>query len=215
MKPETRTHLIGLAREYIATGDVSHDVNHALRVLANAEHIATVEGGDLDIIIPAALFHDLVVYPKNDPRSDKSAVHSAMYARPLLFYVDDYPQQKIIRVQQAIVDHSYGNGIRPSMLESKIVQDADRLEATGAITIMRVFASTGQMKREFYSREDPFCETRKPDPRTYALDLFYERLLKVEERMNTNTGREMAKDRTQFLYQFLEQLKSELHDDLT
>ena len=176
MNSTLRTYLISLARQHYTIADVSHDVNHALRVLANAEHIAQYEGGDPDVIIPAALFHDVVMYPKNDVRSEQAAHESAVLAKGLLDDITAFPQGKIIYVQRAIVEHSHSNGIRPESIESKIIQDADRLEATGAITIMRVFASSGQMERPFYNTTDPFCDSREPEGNAYAIDFFYSRL---------------------------------------
>jgi|TARA_B100002003_G_scaffold240308_1_gene260725 uncharacterized protein len=206
--PEMREILIEKAREIISCDDPSHDINHPLRVLKTAEYIVKYEGGDLEVIIPAALLHDAVNHPKNDPRSRYSADESAIVARDILKQFPNYDPTKIIKVEEAIVEHSYTNGIKPKSLESKIIQDADRLEATGVISIMRTFSSAGQMKREFYNPKDPFCEQREPG--NYAIDLFYKRLLKVGDQMNTKTAKRLAEKRTEFLYSFLEQLKDEI-----
>jgi uncharacterized protein len=72
METALKNQLIAIAKEKIPGTDVSHDFEHALRVLSNAEKIAKEESGDLEIIIPAALFHDLIVYPKNHPEKHKS-----------------------------------------------------------------------------------------------------------------------------------------------
>jgi len=94
-----------------------------------------------------------------------------------------YNKEKIPEVEKAIKEHSFNRGVSPESLESKIVQDADRLEATGAIAVMRTFCSAGQMRREFYDLQDPFCEQRKPG--RYALDLFFERLLQeIKDNLN-------------------------------
>ncbi len=113
-------------------------------------------------------------------------------------------------VKKCILECSFSKGIIPDLLESRILQDSDGLEATGAISIMRTYSSTGQMKRPFYNSRDPFCETREPDTMNFALDLFYERLLKVGERMHTETAKVIAKRRTEFLLVFLEEFKQEL-----
>mgnify|MGYP002642074590 FL=1 len=206
---ELKTKLIEKARRIIDDKDPSHDLAHALRVLRNAEYIADFEGGDLGVIIPAALFHDVIVYPKHSSKSKYSARDSAILAREILESLG-YCKDKISLVEEAILEHSYGKGIKPERLESQIVQDADRLEAVGAIAIMRTFCSTGQMQRKLYHFSDPFCVDRKPDAKAQALDLFYDRLLKVGQTMNTETARNLAGVRTKFLYQFLEQLESEL-----
>ncbi len=205
-----KKQLINIAKERIPNTDVSHDFEHTLRVLANAERIAEEEHGDIDIVIPAALFHDLIVYPKDHPDRSKSQEESAEAAVWILNNIEDYPKEKIDKVATCILECSFSKGIVPALLESKILQDADGLEATGAISIMRTYASTGQMKRPFYHSEDPFCEHREPDASQFALDLFYVRLLKVAERMHTQTAKNIAKRRTDFLIQFLDEFKLEL-----
>jgi len=204
-----RQKLIEEAKKRISSDDPSHDLGHALRVLANAETIARIEGGDPEIIIPAALFHDVVNYPKDDPRSDYSADDSAILTSDILYNIESYDRSKIPYVAQAIAEHTFPKGIRPTTLESKIVQDADRLECTGAIAIMRTFSSTGQMKRGFYNPSEPFCENNNTG-KNYALDLFYKRLFRVKDLMNMYTARRMAEERTAFLYLFMEQLRSEI-----
>lgn len=208
MDTTVRQQLIEIAKENISNDDVSHDVEHSMRVLSNAERIAKEENGDLDIIIPAALFHDLIVYPKNHPDRSKSQEESAEAAEKILKSFPYFSQEKIDKIKICILECSFSKGIIPETLESKILQDSDGLEATGAISIMRTYSSTGQMKRPFYNNEDPFCERRKIG--NYALDLFYERLLKVAERMHTTTAKKIAERRTIFLYDFLKELKLEL-----
>jgi len=204
-----REELINRAYGLIGTKDMSHDIAHALRVLNNAERIAEIEGGDLSIIVPAALFHDAIVYPKDSDMNKYSARDSAKMAAEVLNDIE-YPPEKIKRVKDAIITHSFSFGNEPKSLEAKIVYDADKLEATGAISIMRTFCSTGQMRREFYSTKDPFCDRRDPKKVKYALDLFYARLLHVDKTMFTPTGKKMAQKRTEFLYVFLGQVRDEL-----
>ena len=90
------------------------------------------------------------------------------------------------------------------------MQDADRLEATGAISIMRTFTSGGQMNRNLYNPNDPFRESSAPENFTFSLDLFYKRLLLVEATMHTDFARAIAKRRTEFLKSFLSEFREEL-----
>lgn len=210
MTQELKNQLLKIAKEKISDADVSHDFEHALRVLSNAEKISETEGGDLDIIIPAALFHDLVVYPKDHPEKHKSQEESAELCQAILSDIKDFPQEKIEAIKTCILECSFSKGIVPESLESKIIQDSDSLEATGAISIMRTYSSTGQMRRPFYDPNDPFCENREPDASLYGLDLFYQRLLKVIDRMHTKTAKKIAGRRTLFLTEFLNELKLEL-----
>ena len=202
--------LIKIAERKINGDDPSHDLNHAFRVLSAAEKIAKEEGADLDIIIPAALFHDIVNYPKNDPRRTQSADESAEMAKNILESTKEYPKEKIDKVVIAIKSCSFSKGITPDLLEAKILQDADGLEATGVISVMRTFASTGSMKRTFYNIDDPFAKNREPDDTKYALDLFFTRLLKVREKMHTNSAKKIAGRRAAFLEKFLQELELEL-----
>ncbi len=205
-----RSKLIKIAKEKYSDDDPSHDFEHILRVLSNAENIAQEENADMDILLPAVLFHDVINYPKCDPRAKYAPDESAELAEEILESVEDYPKGKIPKVIYAIFVCSFNKEIIPTELEAKILQDADGLEATGAISIMRTFSSTGQMKRPFYNLEDPFCKNREPNPKEYALDLFYERLLKIKERCHTKRAKEIAERRTHFLLEFLKEFELEL-----
>lgn len=202
--------LIDAAEKNISSDDVSHDLSHAKRVLLNAQRIAKNEKADLDIIVPSALFHDIIVYPKNSKKRYDSQKESAVFAEKILENIGSFPKSKISSVKDCIMECSFGKNILASTIESKILQDADRLEATGAIAIMRTFSSSGQMKRQFYDFDDPFCKKHKPDSMKFALDLFYERLLKVKDMMNTKSAKSIAKKRADFLKKFLSELKFEI-----
>ncbi len=204
-----RNKLLSIAKEIISSDDPAHDFQHTYKVLLNAEKISKAEGGDLEIIIPAALFHDLIVYPKNHAKSNDSQEESSKRAEKILADMNEFPKDKINEVKTAILECSFSKKIEPSTHESKILQDADKLESTGVISIMRTFCSGGQMKKPFYNPKDPFCENREPDYK-YSLDLFYKRLLLVKERIHTKTAKKIAEDRHKVLVLFLDELKKEL-----
>jgi uncharacterized protein len=150
MNNELKDNLIKIAEERQIKDDPSHDFQHIIRVTNLATKIAESVGADLDIVIPAALFHDTVVYKKNSPESKNEAHESAEVAAVVLSSIEEYPKEKIAKVQTCIKECSFSKGINPESLESKVLQDADRLEATGAISIMRTFASNGHMNTPFY-----------------------------------------------------------------
>ncbi len=207
-----RNQLIEIAKEKQTKTDPSHDIHHVIRVMSLAEQIAKSVDADLEVVLPAACFHDVIVYPKNSPQSDTETDESAELAGELLRKMNGYPLEKIENVQIAIRQCSFKKGIVPDLLEAKVLQDADRLEATGAIAVMRTFSSGGQLNRLFYRAEDPFCETGEPVPGGSGLDLFYRRLLVVESRMHTDLAKKIAKRRTEFLHAFLGELKIELQE---
>jgi uncharacterized protein len=211
MDKKIRTDLIKIAETKQVKDDPSHDFQHILRVLSLAEAIGQKERADMDVLVPAALFHDIVVYPKNSPKSKNESDESAAVARQILSKVKGYPSSKIPRVEEAIRQCSFEKKIIPESLESRILQDADGLEATGAISIMRTFSSGGQMNRPFYDPKDPFCKDGSVAFRS-GLDLFYRRLLIIRERMHTRYARKLALRRTKFLRAFLAEFKTELKE---
>lgn len=204
--------LIKIAGLKMASHDPSHDIFHALRVMSLARTIAKAEKADQDIVIPAALFHDIVNYPKNHPKRHFSSDESAKSAEMILKNLTNYPKEKIKKVCESIRQCSFSKGISHDFIEAKVLQDADSLEATGAISIMRTFASAGGMGRRFYNDIDPFCEARSPDDSRFSLDLFFSRLLKIQDRLYTKTAQKIAKRRTLFLKRFLDSLKKDLEE---
>jgi len=207
-----REKLILIARKKMKRSDPSHDINHVLRVLCISEKIAAEESADMEIIVPAAIFHDVICYPKNHRKRFDSQRESAIFAVKTLKKIKSYPIDKIKKVQEAIELCSFSKGQIPSFIEAKILQDADSLEAMGSISIMRTFSSAGIMNKIFYNSADPFCRNRKPDDKNYALDLFFSRLLVVENRLHTKTAKTLAEKRMPILKKFLESLDIELSD---
>jgi uncharacterized protein len=195
--------------EKIMDNDSAHDFEHIMRVYKNAQKICKKEKGNQKLILCATLLHDIVSYPKSDKRSKLSSIHSAKKSEQILKKYD-FTTEEITIISNAIRDHSFSQNKVPSTLEGKILQDADRLDAIGAIGIARVFATGGSLKRPFYNIDDPFCKARKPDDKTWTIDHFYQKLLHLESHMNTKSGKIEAKKRTKVLREFLKQLKQEL-----
>ena len=195
--------------EKIMDNDSAHDFEHIMRVFKNAKKLCKKEKANEKLILTAALLHDIVSYPKSDKRSKLSSIQSAKKSEQILKKYG-FSKEEIIIISDAIRDHSFSQNKIPSTIEGKILQDADRLDAIGAIGIARVFATGGSLKRPFYNIDDPFCKTREPDDNTWTVDHFYQKLLKLESLMNTKYGKEEAKKRTRVLKEFLKQLKREI-----
>lgn len=189
--------------------DSSHDFAHIMRVYKNAQKLCKKERANEKLVLSAVLLHDIVSYPKSDKRSKLSSLESANKARKILSKMD-YSLDEIDVICDAILNHSYSRGKIPNSLEGKILQDADRLDAIGAIGIARVFAVGGSEKRPFYDVVDPFCKNRAPDDKTWTIDHFYQKLLKLESLMNTKSAKIEAKKRTVILKKFLQELKQEI-----
>lgn len=189
--------------------DPAHDFEHIMRVYKNAQKISKQEKVNEKLVLSAVLLHDIVSYPKSDKHSKNSSVESAKKSKSILEKYG-FSKEEIIIVSDAIRDHSFSKNKTPATLVGKILQDADRLDAMGAMGIARVFATGGSLKRPFYNIRDPFCKTRKPDDKTWTLDHFYQKLLNLETLMNTKSGKTEAKGRTKVLKEFLKQLKQEI-----
>lgn len=190
--------------------DPSHNFEHVMRVCRNAELIAKAEGGEMNIILPAALMHDLVVYPKASSKSSRSSDDSADLAEEILLDCG-WRQDKIDQIGYCIRVHSFSKGLIPSTIEAKILQDADRLDALGAIGIARTFSIGGSENRSFYNPKDPFHELqRELSGQDWTLDHFYKKLLKLKNSMHTATARKLAQERTLFMRIFLEQMQKEV-----
>ena len=193
----------------IMKNDPAHDFEHIMRVYKNASKLCKQEKVKSRLVLSAALLHDIVSYPKFDKRSKNSSLESVKKAKIILRKYG-YSDDEILIISDAIRDHSFSRNKIPESVEGKILQDADRLDAIGAIGIARTFSVSGSEQRLFYNKEDPFCKTRNPDDKQWTLDHFYRKLLKLENMMNTKSGKLEAKRRTKILRNFLNDLKKEI-----
>ncbi|HZA61530.1 MAG TPA: HD domain-containing protein [Nitrososphaeraceae archaeon] len=191
--------------------DPAHDFYHIMRVYKNAKMIGQYEGTNMEILLPAVLLHDLVVYPKGSAKSSKSSDESADLAENILQSYG-YPQDQINQICYCIRAHSYSKRLVPESLEGRILQDADRLDALGAIGIARTFSVGGSENRTFYNANDPFCRSdRDLDDMQWTLDHFQTKLLKLEDSMHTETAKKIAQERTRFMLLFIRQLQKEIN----
>ena len=189
--------------------DSAHDFDHIMRVFKNAQKICKKENAHEKLVLSAVLLHDIVSYPKFDKRSKLSSIKSAEKSKKILKKFN-FTKEEIQTISDTIRDHSFSRNKIPATIEGKILQDADRLDAIGAIGIARVFAVSGSEKRPFYNVKDPFCKNRVPNDEIWALDHFYRKLFKLESLMNTKSGKIEAKKRTKVLKDFLNELKKEI-----
>jgi len=191
--------------------DGSHDITHFRRVWALAQDLSRGEGDQL-VILAASYFHDIVNYPKDDPRRSESSRDAAEKASEILAEMD-FPEDKILAVKHCIQAHSFSANIPCKTMEAKVVQDADRMESLGAIGVARTFYVAGRMGSKLFDGEDPFAENRKLDDKAYALDHFKTKLLKLPQTMQTPAGREEAEYRAEVLLSFMGDLRGELRID--
>lgn len=197
------------AEERLQGSPPAHDFTHVLRVAANAMALARSEGADVEACRAAALLHELFNYPKDHPDSARSGDVCAEHARALLDSIEADPAFAN-EVAAAIRDHAFSKGAMPESLTGRILQDADRLDAIGAIGVARCLATCSEMRRPFYAPRDPFCRERPPDDKLWGIDHFYKKLLRIPEKLHTEGAKRMAEPRTAFLRRFLDELEREL-----
>lgn len=196
-------------RTVASSDDPAHDLNHFKRVVTMAKKLCVQEAAKLEVVVPAAWLHDLVIVPKNSPLRSQASKMSAEKALEFLREIN-YPQEFHQEIAHAIEGHSFSANIEVTTVEAQIVQDADRLDGLGAIGLARCFATAGLMKRSFYQAEDPFCEYRNPDDQKYTIDHFYQKLFKTAETLKTRSGQIEGVSRVQYMKQYLEFLRSEI-----
>ncbi len=189
--------------------DPAHDLLHFQRVVRAAKTICEREGGQPEVVVPAAWLHDFVIVPKSDPRRKQASRLSAEGAVRFLKEIG-YPEEFHSDIAHAIEAHSFSAGVEAKTLEAQIVQDADRLDGLGAIGIARVFATAGLLKRPFYEEKDPFCESRTVDDRRFTIDHFFAKLFKTAETLQTRAGREEGVRRVRVMKTYLSDLKAEI-----
>ena len=197
------------ARVIYPSTDPAHDYLHVLRVVHMAKHLCDIEKACWEIVMPAAFFHDYIQVSKNDPRKPFVSQLSAQATIEYLEHLH-YPSQYYEKIRHAIEAHSYSANIQPQTLEARIVQDADRLDALGAIGIARCFATSSLMKVPFYAEEDPWANERELDDKNYGLDHFYKKLIHLVDHLNTETARREGSQRLAFIKTYLEQIKREI-----
>lgn len=187
----------------------AHDALHVARVARLAARLAEAEGADVERTVAAALLHELVNLPKDHPDSARSGDLCAAAARALLGR-EGWGEAEADAIAACIRDHAFSKGVEPETLEGRVLQDADRLDAIGAVGLARMWATTTEMRRPFYDEADPFCRGRAPDDKRFGLDHVFRKLLVVPGRLHTATARALAPARVEAMRAHLAALEREL-----
>jgi uncharacterized protein len=190
--------------------DGSHDRSHLLRVWQNASSIAGHEPEcDRTVLTAAVILHDCVAVEKNSPQRSQASRLAAAAARGILAGLG-WDAARIDKAAHAIEAHSFSAGIAPRTVEARIVQDADRLDAIGAIGIARCFYVAGRMGSSLYDPADPPASHRELDDARFALDHFGAKLFKVAANFQTKAGQALADLRTRTMQGFVRALLDEI-----
>ncbi|SFD10893.1 HD domain-containing protein [Massilia yuzhufengensis] len=183
-------------------GDGAHDSNHLERVWRNAQALLERHPeADALVVMTACYLHDLVNLPKDDPDRAQASRRSAQLARHQLAWMS-FPPERLDAVAHAIEAHSFSARIAAESLEAKIVQDADRLDALGAVGLARMFYTAGRMGSGLAHPSDPLATSRPLDDRAYSLDHIQAKLGTLPAMMQTEGGRALAGERMALLEAF-------------
>ncbi len=182
--------------------DGAHDLSHLERVwsaalILSADH----PEADMQVVQAACYLHDLVNLPKNHPERGQASRMAARQACAALAAAG-FPAGKLPLVEHAIEAHSYSAGIAAQTIEAKIVQDADRLDALGAVGLARMFYVGGRLSRALAHPSDPLGRHRELDDSRYTLDHIETKLAHLPGTMQTIAGRRLGQARLDWLRQF-------------
>lgn len=203
------------AQKIFANDFSGHDFDHTLRVFRLAERIAQQEGADVDTVRLAALLHDV-----DDRKLSPETWENLDRARAFLTEqgLGEARTETICRIIRGVAFKGT-DSVVPATLEGRCVQDADRLDALGAIGIARAFAFGGSRGRKMYDPEqlpktdmDAAAYTANTDGTT--VNHFYEKLFLLEGMMTTDTGRSLARQRHVFMERYLDQFLREWNGEI-
>jgi len=208
MKEEFFNELKKEIQSYFEKGG-SHAFDHTQRVFNMAVKLAEAEKADLDIVKASALLHDIARLKEDNNECECHAQEGCKLAKEILEKTG-FPKEKIEKVCYAIEVHRHSTGIKPESKEAAIIQDADRLDALGAITIARMFSTGGKLGTPLYNPDIPFGKTYPGYKSDSTIHRFHAKILKITPEMfNTKLAKEIAKDRYKFVEEFLNRFMKE------
>jgi uncharacterized protein len=199
------------ARRLYAGADAVHDFDHVLRVLRLAERIARAEGADLSIVRAATLLHDIGRGDGAAADADHAAL-GAMRAREIL---EGRPVEKVQAVAHAIAAHRFRTDPEPQTLEAKVLFDADKLDAIGAVGVARAFAYGGGQGQRLWAPiecvDRDRWEAEGDDLAVHTpVHEFVVKLSRIRDHLFTPTARAIAADRHDTMVAFFERLSEEI-----
>lgn len=195
--------------ETVVAADDGHGIEHVCRVVKTAKILAEQERAEMAVVIPAAWLHDCVAVAKNTAQRSQASRLAAEQATDLLEQWQ-YPRQYHQAIAHAIEAHSYSANIPCRSLEAKIVQDADRMDALGAIGLVRALWVGQNLANPLLHHSDPFCKQRAANDKHSVIDHFYTKLLKLKDSFHTEAAKNEAQKRHHFMLSFLQQLEREV-----
>lgn len=199
-------------RAKLGNEHTGHDWYHVERVWKMAKRLQKEESGDLELVELTALLHDLGDYKQFQFNETKGSL--VLHGMMDILEIDEMTQEKILDLVSE-AQYNADETKSPSSLEGKIVQDADWLEALGAIGIARTFATGGSIKRIIHDpKRRPRKKLTKKDYQERkqegtSVNYFYEKVFKLPSMMNTKTAKAIAEKRVEYIKNFIEEFEAE------
>jgi uncharacterized protein len=209
---------INEARDYYSGEDAAHSFAHVLRVLKLAERIGQAEGADMTVVRAAVLLHDIA-------RVDEDAggmCHAVEGARKAQEILRSQPPEKVEAVADAIRSHRFRSSHQPRALEAQVLYDADKLDAIGAIGVARAYAIAGRCAQRLWSTvpadyadrdtQETLGDVARADHTPVHEYRF--KLSRLKEMLFTQTARDIAANRHEYMASFFERLEREVRGEL-
>lgn len=202
------------ARKYFKDAKGSHDWSHVERVYNLALKIGTKQGADLEILKFAAILHD--IGRKSQDESNGKIDHAEMGVKLARTILENYnfKKEKIERIIHCIETNRFRGNKKPDSIEAKILFDADKLDAIGAIGIGRAFLFAGEVGAKLHNKDIDLKTTKEYSEEDTAYREFMVKLRKIKDRMFTKEGRKMARERDKFMVNFFNRLNKEFDGKL-
>lgn len=210
-----KQEILEVSREYVKNNcldNSAHDWWHIQRVCEVAKKLNAHEHGDEFVVQMIALLHDVFDHKFHPDVNVTEEIENLLKRLAVRQYIDDLELENIIH---SICNLSFKGGFSKTelSLEGQIAQDADRLDAIGAIAIARTFAYGGKLDRQIYNPEDGIVEVTSEEQyiktTRHSINHVYEKLLKLKDLMNTKTAKRVAASRHGFMEQYLDQFFKE------
>jgi uncharacterized protein len=205
---------IAIARKHYDEHDAAHDFDHVLRVWALAQRLGAAEGADMAILQAAALLHDV----GRPEQSRTGRCHAEVGSERARVILAGHPAAQVEAVAQAIAEHRFRSDRRPTSVEARVLYDADKLDALGAVGVARAFAAGGVRGQRIWAPVSPEYAARSPLEGRDDLDSeehtpvheYMFKLAKLPERMCTAAGRALAIERREVMAAFYTRLEQEI-----
>lgn len=222
MMEDKMAKLEGIVKEALKDADLANDYFHSELAIRTAKYLCEKEGGNFEVVKAALLIHHIAPRRAKD-RGISDYRNEALQKGNKVLSNLKFPQEMIHKVLKCVEATYFGKESIADDIDAKVAHDANKLVTTGALAIARTFTFGGYFKRPIYDPEKSLIKSErdielnmdvKYDPYTLEPDSishFKTKLLQIKDKLLTNTGRELAKKRHEFMRKFLHEFFDEIN----